>query len=205
MVGKSDMRVIKERHIQKLNYNFQTNYIFIHINKCGGGTVEAALGLPWLHMTAAECIEVLGRERWNSIFSFAFVRNPWDKVVSHYHHRVATNQTGLGERQLDFNDWVRLSYGENDPRYYDKPVMFMPQVDWLTDSRGEQVVNYIGRFESLQPDFDEICTLLELPSKPLLHVRKSVRSYYKDYYTPQTRGIIAEWFAKDIEKFGYTF
>jgi hypothetical protein len=199
------MRTLKKKQIRKLDYSNRTNYVFIHINKCGGGAIEAALGLPWLHMTAAECIGVLGRERWDSLFSFSFVRNPWDKVVSHYHHRVKTNQTGLGENPLEFNDWVRLSYGENDPRYYDKPVMFMPQQDWLTDVQGNQAVRYIGRFESLQRDFDEVCTLLGLGRKVLPSVRKSVRSSYQSYYNPQTREIIAGWFEKDIKAYGYSF
>jgi hypothetical protein len=199
------MRVLKQKQIRKLDYNIQRNYIFIHINKCGGGAIEAALGLPWLHVTAAECINVLGHDRWDSIYSFSFVRNPWDKVVSHYHHRVRTNQTGLGENPLEFDDWVRLSYGENDPRYYDKPVMFMPQVDWLVDGQGNTVVSYVGRFESLQRDFDEICTRLGLVKKKLPSVRKSERTGYRDYYEPQTRQIVANWFEKDLDAFGYSF
>jgi len=158
-----------------------------------------------LHMTAAECIDVLGRERWDSMFSFSIVRNPWDKVVSHYHHRVATNQTGLGENPVSFNDWVSRSYGDNDPYYYDQPVMFMPQLDWLTDSQGEQVVNYVGRFEQLQHHFDEICSLMGLHPLALPHIRKTEHDDYRDYYTPKAKEIIAEWFAKDIEVFGYTY
>jgi chondroitin 4-sulfotransferase 11 len=78
------MRTLNQKQVQKRDYILQKNYIFNHINKCGGGAIEAALCLPRLHMTAAEYIHFLGRERWDSIFSFSFVRNPWDKVESHY-------------------------------------------------------------------------------------------------------------------------
>ena len=50
------MRTLNQKQLQKRDYILQKNYIFIHINKCGGGAIEAALGLPRLHMTAAEYI-----------------------------------------------------------------------------------------------------------------------------------------------------
>ena len=199
------MRQLNDKQLQKMHHNFKSNYVFIHINKCAGGAIEAALGLKRLHMTAEEYINVLGREKWDNTFSFSFVRNPWDKVVSHYHYRVATNQTELGENSMDFNEWVRLSYEENDPYYYDQPLMFMPQIQWLTDNEGKIVANHIGRFENLQLDFDEVCTKIGVKPPPLPHVRKTVRGNYKEYYNPKTREIIAKWFAQDIEEFGYSF
>ena len=105
-------------------------YVFIHINKTGGSSVEAALRLPFEHKTALEKEAELGPALWRRKHKFAFVRNPWDKVVSHYHYRVQTNQTGLGDASLSFGDWVRAVYRDRDPRYYDEPRMFVPQWEW---------------------------------------------------------------------------
>lgn len=179
-------------------------FVFIHINKTAGSSIEKALGARFEHKTALEKIEELGRERWDNTFTFTFIRNPWDKVVSHYHYRVQTNQTNLKTHRLEFAEWVRLCYGEQDPDYYDQPKMFMPQTDWLTDQQGNILVNFIGRFENLEDDFRQICERLNR-SAALPRLKSSQRGDYRDYYNSETIEIVARWFIKDIERFDYKF
>lgn len=188
----------------RLRARYLQDFIFVHINKTGGSSIERALGLPFQHKTAAMLRAELGAERWEQRFSFAFVRNPWDKVVSHYHYRVKTNQTGLRDKHIEFSEWVRRAYGENDPRYYDKPLMFAPQTDWLVDEKGTIIVGFIGRFERLHDDFAKVCGIIgrraELP-----HLKPSERGDYRKLYEPDTTDIVANWFAKDLLNFGYQF
>ena len=144
-------------------------YVFIHINKTAGSSIERALNLRFEHKTAIEKRAELREYRWRRAYKFSFVRNPWDKVLSHYNYRVATNQTEMGDRHISFRDWVLRAYGDNDPRYYDQPRMFMPQCAWLTDEFGEVIVNFVGRFESLEDDFARICERLGVhPTLPHL-------------------------------------
>ncbi|MCP5023142.1 MAG: hypothetical protein GY930_15400 [bacterium] len=56
------------------------------------------------------------------------VRNPWDRAVSHYHHRIRTNQTGMGLKPPKFKDWLQLTLGEQDPTYLNYPDTLGPQV-----------------------------------------------------------------------------
>lgn len=187
------------RNAQNLN-----SFIFIHINKTGGSSIEKALNLPFEHKTALEKIGEIGRQQWDSKFTFSVIRNPWDKVVSHYHYRVQTNQTGLGVNSIGFKEWVKLSYGNKDPLYYDKPKMFMPQFDWLTDDGGRVLVDFICRFENLADDFNVVCRKIgRNPSLPRL--KASMRGNYSDYYDTESIEIVARWFSQDIENFGYTF
>ena len=132
------------------------------------------------------------------------IRNPWDKVVSHYHYRVQTNQTDLGRKEVGFNDWVRLSYGEKDRRFYDNPKMFMPQMEWITGYKGEILINGFIHFESLNEDFQEVCRKIG-KTAVLPHVKASSRGDYRSYYEDDTAEIIRTWFERDIEKFGYRF
>ena len=185
-------------------YLRETDYVFIHINKTGGSSIEQALGLPIRHFTALEVCAALGEAEWQRRFSFAFVRNPWDKVVSHYHYRLKTNQTGLKDLGMGFAEWVRLSYGEQDPAFFDKPRMFMPQVEWLCDEEGYQLVEFVGRFERLAEDFAMVCARLGRGAA-LPHVKGSGREHYRGYYDPETRDIVAEWFADDIAAFDYEY
>jgi len=91
-----------------------SDFVFIHINKTDGTSIEAALGLRLEHKTAQEKIHQLGLASWRNRFTFAFVRNPWDRVVSHYHYRVETNQTELATRTISFTEWVFRAYGAQD-------------------------------------------------------------------------------------------
>ena len=61
---------VQERYFQE--------YIFIHINKTGGTSIEKALNLPLQHKTALAKRNYIGEKNWSRKFSFAFVRNPWE-------------------------------------------------------------------------------------------------------------------------------
>ena len=189
-------RTLRERYLRP--------YVFIHINKTGGSSIEKALGIGLDHSTAAEKHAQLGAAAWQSKFTFTVVRNPWDKVVSHYHYRVKTNQTNLGEQPIPFAEWLQRCYVERDPRYYDQPRMFMPQRQWLLGAEGEMLVEFVGRFESLQQDFNYICERLSLRAE-LGHAKPSSRGSYRDYYDADTRDLVARHFAEDLEAYGYEF
>ncbi len=181
------------------------DFIFVHINKTAGSSIEEALGLRFRHRTARQIIGEIGPEKWRACFTFTVVRNPWDKVVSHYSYRVDTNQTGMGAGAVSFAEWVRESYGRQNPVYYDKPMMFMPQVDWISDGEDRVLVDFVARFENLQIDFDHICARIGRDAIPLPHRKQSRHGNYREFYDTETRGIIADWFRKDIEKFDYKF
>lgn len=195
-------RLVRARNF--LRHKYIDDFLFVRINKTGGSSVKWALQLPIGHTTALEYIDKIGRQKWDNKFTFSIVRNPWDRVVSQYHYRVKTNQTNLGTTRISFRDWVKLVYQENDSFYYDKPKMFMPQLDWLIDRNGEVLVEYILRFENLNDDFDTLCKKLGKSAK-LPHIKSTKRANYQDYYDNDTFRIVEKWFKKDIFKFEYKF
>jgi len=202
-------RIFQKGVIQYIIRNFYANYIanfiLIHINKTGGSSIEKALGLPQqLHLTALELREKLGDKRWNKRFKFAFVRNPWDKVVSHYYYRYRRNAQGIKEDNINFKQWVKLTYGEKNPKYYNIPKMFAPQMDWITNEKGEVIIDFIGRFENLNEDFQKVCGIIG-KKRELPHLRKSNHKPYQYYYDDETRELIEKIFKKDIDAFGYKF
>ena len=178
--------------------------MFIHINKTGGTSVGDALKIPFEHLTAREKRLELGAARYDARFRFAFVRNPWDKVVSHYAYRVKTNQTALRDRGLDFREWVLRAYGDRDPEFHDQPKMFQPQVDWINDADGNSLVDFVGRFERLNDDFTEVCRQIGVDAE-LPHLKSSSHRDFRSYYDDETSALIGDRFQEDIITFGYDF
>lgn len=190
-----------------LRQGLRGTFVFIHINKCAGTSVGAAIGLPKKqHLTALEVIDIIGEAAWRTAFRFTIVRNPWDKVVSHYKHRIKTGQTGMGENPVPFKQWIAATYGGGmDPVLYDQPKMFQPQVDWLRNRQGEVDVEYVGRFETMAESFAQIASRIGVDGT-LPHLNRTQKQDdFRAYYDAETAEVIARWFKEDIERFGYRF
>ena len=189
--------------------------IFIHIPKTGGTSIERFFGVNpvefckeklsglhtkhgWLqHCTLTEmetCFDI----DINNFYSFTFVRNPWDKMVSSYFYELKW----IKDKKLNF-----LGYVKNSPeinKYHNKAHR-REQYQYIIDQSNEPAVNYIGRFENLQQDFDIVCDKIGIPRQKLPHVNKTKHKHYTEYYDDETREIVAEKYKKDIEQYGYTF
>jgi hypothetical protein len=66
------------------------------------------------------------------------------------------------------------------------------------------ILDFIGRYEALHDEFSTVKTRLNL-SFELPHVNKSAHKGYREYYSAETRDIVARRFARDIRHFGYEF
>ena len=214
-----------------LSHRYQ--FLFVHIAKTGGTSVRSALQryrwrdpyyLPqWIasrlsgmtghrlgiklprHCKAITAQEMLPREFYHSLFKFAFVRNPWDLQVSSYHH-IRRERPQLMQANESFEDFLRRKLDPERPWQYHLDTSVESQSHYITDLQGRQIVDFIGRYETLQEDFDHICDRIGITPITLPHRRKaSDRADYRGYYDDSTRRLVAEHFAPDIERLGYEF
>ncbi|MCH2209855.1 MAG: sulfotransferase family protein [Fuerstiella sp.] len=131
---------------------------------------------------------------WSDLFRFTIVRNPFDRMVSLYHH-LPRHKSGRGVRDLTFHEFVNT--WSRRPEFQQKPL--------ITDENGKLLVDFVGHFESLREDFRYICQKIGLEAD-LEHANASPRQRdYRDYYTPELISVVQEVFSDDLESFGYQF
>lgn len=204
--------------------SYHKKFIFVHIFKTAGTSVTdglarfcyrpgstrpsnwvAFLSTNWKkihrspikkHATAVEIREALDPSIFSGFFKFSFVRNPWDWQVSLYHYILEhpENHGHLETKKMgSFRNFVfsRVGWG-------------FTQIGCLTDADGELLVDFVGRFENLNSDFELVCQKVGVRAQ-LPHTNKTERTAYRDYYDEETKGLTAQLYAKDIERFGYTF
>lgn len=186
----------------------------LDLDKVGGNPHEVAFPRP---PSASHAGEMLYPGR----YTFTFVRNPWDRLVSCYRDKIqgevggftSFSRSGVAHclsrfdmfsAHMSFERFVHavalIPDAEADEH-------FRSQHDYVTNVSGEIALDFLGRYENLDSDFRHIAERISLPTGirlPRLQANpRSIR--YTDYYTPATRAIVATRFARDISLFSYQF
>jgi len=177
---------------------------YVQINKCASSSVSRALGIPpKQHLTAQELRARMG-EAWHGAFTFAVVRNPYDRVVSQYEYRKARGGRSGFVGDMTFRQWVHGAYDLKDPKLVNNEKMFRPCVWWLRDEAGRMMVAQVYKAEKLWIEWAGIARHLGV-SESLPRANTTERRPYREYYDDGTRRIIARVFAEDLKRFDYTF
>ena len=215
--------------------SYSKNFLFIHIAKTGGTSIRAALRpyrwggwytVPlWLasqvsqltrprhklglkfprHAKAIAAREMLPEPVYRDLFKFAVVRNPWDLQVSSYHH-IQREKPECIAGVRDFGDFLRLKFDPERPYDYMLDTSAELQHEYIVDLQGEVIVDFIGRYEHLQRDFQTICERIGIPTPELPHLRRAdERGDYRRYYDDTLAEMVARHYHRDLEVLGYTF
>jgi len=190
-------------------------FIFIHIGKTGGNSLNRLLKPYSAHKVVVDKkrkyknrIQIFTRRKedikhaniefWDQklvpeifemYFKFAFVRNPWDRMVSYYSF-LRPKQSGK------INPFKKFLYKIN-PEFYS-------QLKYISVN-GKVKVDFIGRFESYARDVKKLCSKLEIPLKSLPHENKTKHQHYSFYYDNEAKGLVEKKFSREIKEFGYKF
>jgi hypothetical protein len=156
--------------------------------------------------------------KYSDYYSFAFVRNPWSRLVSCYRdkveHKPVNSSTdpksapavligrNIASEYATFEEFATAVCDTPDKR---SNRHFRSQHVFLTDNRGRLMPKEVYHFEELPDAFDQIMDRIGLPQVGLPKRNASKKHSFQEYYTPRLRDMVAERYKVDIELFGYTF
>lgn len=188
-----------------ITISHEKQFIWFRVPKVGTRTVFNWLGQADVSLDAVgpyNCHYPV--QFYKSYFKFAFVRNPWDRLVSCWYNKVIdSNYFRLSQPDRlklhifeYFVDWVAAKNIETCDRHLrlQSRLIDLNQLDFL------------GRFETMDTDLLEVAHTLGLVEVTI--ERKNVtenRQPYQAYYNDTLRQKVADIYRKDIRLFGYKF
>ena len=186
--------------------------VFVHVPKTGGISMLRAL--------RHHDITILGHDirkpdfvsladykaTHPDCYAFAFVRNPWDRVVSAFFYlsRGGMSQADQldNERYLqgrDFGTFVREAFQNTD---IFQQTHFRPQHQWLGDGK-QLVVDAVAGFENLAYNFARYFMMFGLPPVLIPHDNQGEHEHFSTYYDRETWDIVGRAYASDVRLFQY--
>jgi len=183
-------------------------FLFIHIPRTGGSSIESQFNFKEAkeknkHWTLSGWKKILDPNIFDEYFKFSLVRNPWDFTVSKYKCPWFGSDSGgrpigelAGKSLKYFLEHYKTPSHERGETFYD---YFDPEQ-----------MDFIGRFENRENDLQYISQKISVHIDGNIHQRKiqmrdKNKKHYTEYYDDETREIVAQKYARDIEYFGYKF
>lgn len=148
--------------------------------------------------------------RFSEYFKFAFVRNPFDRLVSAYHY---LRQGGQSMTRADIRFARRwLSRYDTFQKFVidglGRPAIrrwghFVPQAEFIASRDGTLQVDFVGRVESLRDDLQMVARRLGIRASAT-RVNATQRAHYANYFDAETAAVAAHHYADDFRWFGYS-
>lgn len=188
--------------------------IFVHVPKAAGTSVALSLFGEKVFHFPARYYRQYDRQKFDSYFKFTIVRDPVARFLSAYSFLKAGGVTVFDER---FRDRWLADYDRPEDlvdKLYDEVVNdrlsrlldwghLAPQCDYVCHN-GQLLVDYVGRVETIEADFQEICQRIGIRAE-LQHLNRGPRQdrpaahRFGGEHLEKLRVVYAE----DFKTFGY--
>ena len=169
------------------------NCKLVHIPKTGGRSMIKTLGRDIIATSDNTFLKRhypdLNLDK--DVFTFAFVRNPYDRLVSAFYFLHKLMKLNLTSQTVDNNFFKCTEHLKNKTfeefildssrglNYAaENNIFFRPQNYFIPNG-----ADFIGRFENIDEDFKTICSIIKVKHKKLLKYHKSNHDHYELYYT----------------------
>jgi len=183
-------------------------FVWYRVAKVGTRTVYFTLKEAGIDLSVEHALDVyVPSGYFEEYFKFAFVRNPFDRLVSCWLSKVVKKNKKIRfgadvdtwERMQDFSGFI--SFVETlDLSSCDVHLRSQSSLIDLT------TIDFIGRMESFEADFAEVLSIIGIPAQKLetRNVSKA-RASYQDYYNDDDIERVYKLYKRDCQIFGYSF
>ena len=140
-----------------------------------------------------------GQQVYDSYYKFAVVRNPYDRLISHFSWMDGKWHKKIEPGVDEFRDFVDKMI---EQKLYETDLHLIPQFKYLVLD-DNIAVDSVLHMERLNDEFNELCSKLNIETR----LEKRMVSKHKDYryyYDENTRKKVYDLYQKDFELFGYT-
>lgn len=179
-------------------------FAFVHVNKAGGTSVVEALAdyedmQPFIldHDQATIYRRVLGADLWDEFYSFAFLRNPFDRMVSSYEYRRQYHKGPGAEPaiKLSFRDWMLGPVTDDslDREWSDQLWMVCEEDDY-----SQVIVKDVFLYEDHALGFDTACAKIGIERPQMEIHNRTERKPWQEYYDADTTALVLERFSHDL-------
>lgn len=191
--------------------------IFIHCPKCAGESISMALfgrvdtgfgkdgldGTSTKHWSYEDYAKHYGEKICEQYFTFSFVRNPWDQILSRTCFAKKREifpkefkELIKQDPSLDTNsELIRLNIAKKSWRTFHQMLFFKDQC----------AVDFVGKFENIQDDFNLLCKKLNFKNCRLPLINQTPHRHYSEYYNDENKNLVAIKHAIDVDYFDYKF
>lgn len=167
---------------------------FIRIPRTGSSSMGAALHIDESHKTA---IERKTGDNGIPSFKFAFVRHPFDRFLStfyffnlHMFGEYTDPNVFLAEN--DLNEFTADEYHK---------TFLRPQSDYIFDENGVLMVDFLGRYETLDTDYALLCGKLGVSKVELPWIGRTTEN--KAILNELSKAKLTAFYAKDFLNLKY--
>lgn len=193
-----------------MTFDKHRKVLFIHIPRTGGSSIKTILRLNGfidgaIHADYKHIKSVLGKS-YLKYYKFAFVRNPFSRMVSSYEWIKRSIRKGDRKKRTivdpgTFENFLFEYKNIYVGKHSSKVNLFKkPQIDFISKE-----MDFIGKYERLQKDFNFVCDHMMIKRIELPIRKETDEVDYKAYYNKITKRFMYNMFKKDFENFNYDF
>ena len=143
----------------------------------------------------------VNKAQYQDYLKFTFVRNPYNRAYSWY-KGIISDSVHRKAYSIDSD----IGFEEFTEKFMTSRRLMKPYMHFLKDYSGNVPMDFVGRFENLENDFNELCQLLDVEiSLPHYNNRGGKDTDYRKFYTPKSIELVTNLYREDLEYFGYSF
>ena len=165
------------------------------------------------HQSLFETKEQITPSKFNSVYKISSIRNPYDRLVSHFHFfdgEFGSLEEFIELKRSGKSDEIRRRFEEY---CVNKPVKYNAREHWYIGS--DMLIDKFVRMEHLSEDIADILNYLKVPTKTSKIILSHIPQYKKsgrresclnvaDYFTEKTLEMVNNHYSDWFSFGGYT-